>query len=132
MLALAGINEFLPRLPAGLDSDTGERAARLSVGQAQRVAVARALMKPCQLLLLDEPDASLDAQSERHVNRALLEASAAQSTLLITHQLDRLAQWDEIWLMRDGKIVQQGCWDTLANQPGPFAGLLAQRGGSLE
>ncbi|MCK8178189.1 ATP-binding cassette domain-containing protein, partial [Erwinia amylovora] len=96
---------------AGLDSDTGERAARLSVGQAQRVAGARALMKPCQLLLLDEPDASLDAQSERHVNRALLEASAAPRTRLITPQLDRLAHWDEIWLMRDGKIVQQGCWD---------------------
>ncbi|MCT2388514.1 heme ABC transporter permease/ATP-binding protein CydD [Erwinia pyrifoliae] len=132
VLALAGVNEFLPRLPAGLDSDTGDRAATLSVGQAQRVAVARALMKPCRLLLLDEPDASLDAQSEQHVNRSLLEASRAQSTLLITHQLDRLAQWDEIWLMHDGKIVQQGCWDTLANQPGPFAGLLAQRGGSLE
>ncbi|MDI3437909.1 cysteine/glutathione ABC transporter permease/ATP-binding protein CydD [Erwinia sp. V90_4] len=132
VLELAGVNEFLPRLPAGLDSETGDQAASLSVGQAQRVAVARALMKPCQLLLLDEPDASLDAHSEQHVNHALLAASHAQSTLLITHQLDRLSQWDEIWLMRDGKIVQQGRWQTLANQPGAFADLLAQRGGSLE
>nr|WP_314419872.1 cysteine/glutathione ABC transporter permease/ATP-binding protein CydD [uncultured Erwinia sp.] len=132
VLELAGINEFLPRLPAGLDTDTGDHAARLSVGQAQRVAVARALMKPCRLMLLDEPDASLDAQSEQHVNHALLQASHAQSTLLITHQLDRLAQWDEIWLMRNGTIVQQGDWATLAGAPGPFAELLAQRGGSLE
>lgn len=132
VLELAGVSEFLPRLPAGLDSDTGDQAATLSVGQAQRVAVARALMKPCQLLLLDEPDASLDAHSEQHVNHALLEASKAQTTLLITHQLDRLAQWDEIWLMRDGKIVQQGSWDVLVNHPGPFAELLALRGGSLE
>lgn len=132
VLALAGVNEFLPRLPAGLDSEPGDQAALLSVGQAQRVAVARALMKPCQLLLLDEPDASLDAHSEQHVNHALLEASHAQSTLLITHQLDRLDQWDEIWLMRQGKIVQTGSRETLANQPGPFADLLAQRGGSLE
>lgn len=132
VLELAGINEFLPRLPAGLDTDTGDQAARLSVGQAQRVAVARALMKPCRLMLLDEPDASLDAQSEQHVNHALLQASHAQSTLLITHQLDRLAQWDEIWLMRNGTIVQQGDWATLAGAPGPFAELLAQRGGSLE
>ncbi len=132
VLELAGVNEFLPRLPDGLDSETGDQAARLSVGQAQRVAVARALMKPCQLMLLDEPDASLDAQSEQHVNHALLQASHAQSTLLITHQLDRLAQWDEIWLMRNGTIVQQGDQATLAASPGPFAELLAQRGGSLE
>lgn len=131
-LDLSGVSEFLPRLAAGLDTETGDRAARLSVGQAQRVAVARALMKPCQLLLLDEPDASLDAQSERHVNHALLQASHAQSTLLITHQLHNLAQWDEIWLMRNGTLVQQGNWQTLAESPGAFAELLAQRGGSLE
>lgn len=132
VLALAGVSEFLPQLPAGLDSETGDQAAGLSVGQAQRVAVARALMKPCQLLLLDEPDASLDAHSEQHVNHALLQASHAQSTLLITHQLDRLDQWDEIWLMRKGEIVQTGRWEALAHQPGPFADLMAQRGGSLE
>lgn len=132
VLEVAGVNEFIPRLPDGLDSETGDQAARLSVGQAQRVAVARALMKPCRLMLLDEPDASLDAQSEQHVNHALLRASHDQTTLLITHQLDRLAQWDEIWLMRNGTIVQQGDWATLAGAPGPFAELLAQRGGSLE
>lgn len=132
VLTLAGVSEFLPGLPAGLDHETGDRSARLSVGQAQRVAVARALMKPCQLLLLDEPDASLDAQSEQHVNHALLQASHSQSTLLITHQLDRLDQWDEIWLMRDGEIVQTGSHEILADQPGPFADLMAQRGGSLE
>jgi len=132
VLTLAGVSEFLPGLPAGLDHETGDRSARLSVGHAQRVAVARALMKPCQLLLLDEPDASLDAQSEQHVNHALLQASHSQSTLLITHQLDRLDQWDEIWLMRDGEIVQTGSHEILANQPGPFADLMAQRGGSLE
>ena len=132
VLELAGVNEFLPRLPEGLESEVGDQATHLSVGQAQRVAVARALMKPCQLLLLDEPDASLDAQSEQHVNHALLQASHAQSTLLITHQLERLSQWDEIWLMRNGSIVQQGNAETLAGSPGPFAELLAQRGGSLE
>ena len=132
VLELSGVNEFLPRLPKGLESEVGEHAAHLSVGQAQRVAVARALMKPCQLLLLDEPDASLDAQSEQHVNHALFQASHRQSTLLITHQLERLSQWDEIWLMHDGKLVQQGNAETLAGTPGPFADLLAQRRGSLE
>lgn len=132
VLTLSGVSEFLPRLPNGLETEPGDQATRLSVGQAQRVAVARALYKPRQLLLLDEPDASLDAQSEQHVNQALLQASHVQSTLLITHQLNHLTQWDEIWLMRDGTLVQQGSWQTLAHSPGPFAELLAQRGGSIE
>ena len=130
VVELAGVTEFLPRLPAGLDSEIGDHAAALSVGQAQRVAVARALMKPCQLLLLDEPDASLDTHSEQHVNQALMTASQSQTTLLITHRLDNLAQWDEVWLMCDGSLVQQGKAATLAAVPGPFAELLAQRGGS--
>lgn len=131
VLALAGVDEFLSRLPQGLESETGDWAAGLSVGQAQRIAVARALVKPCQLLLLDEPGASLDARSEQHVMRALLTASHQQTTLLVTHQLTELAQWDEIWVMRDGQIIQRGSWQQLNSQSGPFAALLAHRQGAI-
>lgn len=131
VLALAGVDEFLSRLPQGLESETGDWAAGLSVGQAQRIAVARALVKPCQLLLLDEPGASLDARSEQHVMRALLTASHQQTTLLVTHQLTELAQWDEIWVMRDGQIIQRGSWQQLSSQSGPFAALLAHRQGAI-
>ncbi|GLR09862.1 cysteine/glutathione ABC transporter permease/ATP-binding protein CydD [Mixta theicola] len=131
VLALAGVDEFISRLPLGLESETGDRAAGLSVGQAQRIAVARALLKPCQLLLLDEPGASLDARSEQHVMRALLTASHQQTTLLVTHQLNELAQWDEIWVMRDGRIIQQGSWQQLTSQAGPFAQLLTHRQGEI-
>jgi len=128
----AGVTEFLPRLPAGLESETGEQASSLSVGQAQRVAVARALYKPCHLLLLDEPGASLDSHSERHVNSALLQASFNQTTLLITHQLDQLEKWDEVWLMRNGSLVQQGSHAQLLRSPGAFADLAAQRKETVE
>lgn len=131
VLALAGVDEFLSRLPQGLESETGDWAAGLSAGQAQRIAVARALVKPCQLLLLDEPGASLDARSEQHVMRALLTASHQQTTLLVTHQLTELAQWDEIWVMRDGQIIQRGSWQQLNSQSGPFAALLAHRQGAI-
>lgn len=123
----AGVSEFLPLLPQGLESDIGEQAANLSVGQAQRIAVARALYKPCKLLLLDEPGASLDSHSEHHVNQALQTASHQQSTLLITHQLSQLAQWDEIWLMRNGKIIQQGSYQQLLHTTGAFAELVSRR-----
>lgn len=128
----AGVTEFLARLPEGLESETGEQASALSVGQAQRVAVARALYKSCNLMLLDEPAASLDSHSERHVNLALLQASYQQTTLLITHQLDQLAAWDEVWLMRNGSLIQQGFHAELLQNPGAFSDLAAQRKETVE
>jgi ATP-binding cassette subfamily C protein CydD len=123
----ASVSEFLPLLPQGLATPLGDQAARLSVGQAQRVAVARALLVPGQLLLLDEPAASLDAHSEQRVMEALGEASKQQTTVMVTHQLDYITEWDNIWVMRGGAIVQQGDFTTLAAQDGPFAELLANR-----
>ncbi len=123
----ASVTEFLPLLPAGVDTVIGDDAARLSVGQAQRVALARALINPCRLMLLDEPAASLDSHSEQRVMAALADASTQQTTLMVTHQLDYISDWDEVWLMRDGKIIQQGSYAQLATQDGPFAALLAHR-----
>ena len=123
----ASVSEFLPLLPNGVNTLLGDDAARLSVGQAQRVAVARALVNPCGLLLLDEPAASLDSHSEQRVMAALGEASQAQTTLMVTHQLDYISDWDEVWVMRNGHFVQQGHYQQLAAEPGPFAELLAHR-----
>ncbi|QOL14435.1 heme ABC transporter permease/ATP-binding protein CydD [Dickeya dianthicola] len=130
-LERAYVHEFLPQLPQGLDTPLGDGAARLSVGQAQRVAVARALLHPCRLLLLDEPSASLDAHSEQRVMSALSEASRTQTTLLVTHQLSEIRDYDEIWVMVNGQLVQQGDYLTLSLASGPFADLLAQRRGEL-
>ncbi|MEH2920181.1 cysteine/glutathione ABC transporter permease/ATP-binding protein CydD [Samsonia erythrinae] len=127
----AYVHEFLPQLPQGLETTIGDGAARLSVGQAQRVAVARALIHPCRLLLLDEPSASLDAHSEERVMSALNEAARHQTTLLVTHQLTDLADYDAIWVMEGGQLVQQGDDQTLRAATGPFAALLAQRQGAL-
>ncbi|WED68618.2 heme ABC transporter permease/ATP-binding protein CydD [Pectobacterium colocasium] len=123
----AYVQEFLPQLPQGLETTIGDGAARLSVGQAQRVAVARALIHPCNLLLLDEPSASLDAHSEELVMTALNEAARHQTTLLVTHQLTDITEYDAIWVMDGGRLVQQGDYQTLRAETGPFAALLAQR-----
>ncbi|WKA64261.1 heme ABC transporter permease/ATP-binding protein CydD [Pectobacterium aroidearum] len=123
----AYVQEFLPQLPQGLETTIGDGAARLSVGQAQRVAVARALIHPCNLLLLDEPSASLDAHSEELVMTVLNDAARHQTTLLVTHQLADITEYDAIWVMDGGQLVQQGDYQTLRAEAGPFATLLAQR-----
>lgn len=123
----AWVSEFISQLPQGINTPLGDQAGGLSVGQAQRIAVARALLVPCRLLLLDEPAASLDAHSEQRVMQALSNASTPQTTLMVTHQLAGLAEWDAIWVMQDGQIVEQGGYAQLSAAGGAFASLLAHR-----
>lgn len=114
-------DEFVHRL--GLDSEVHDSNLGISGGQAQRIAITRALLRPYQLLLLDEPTASLDLQSEQQVLQALHNLNREQATLMITHRIEDLKQCDEIWVMKQGQIIQQGNFETLENQ-GFFAELL--------
>ncbi|HBZ4249379.1 cysteine/glutathione ABC transporter permease/ATP-binding protein CydD [Klebsiella aerogenes] len=123
----AWVSEFISQLPQGINTPLGDQAGGLSVGQAQRIALARALLVPCRLLLLDEPAASLDAHSEQRVMQALSNASTQQTTLMVTHQLAGLAEWDAIWVMQNGQIVEQGGYAQLSAAGGAFASLLAHR-----
>ena len=116
--------EFTDKL--GLHHEIKDGGLGISVGQAQRLAIARALLRKGDLLLLDEPTASLDAQSENLVLQALNEASQHQTTLMITHRIEDLKQCDQIFVMQRGEIVHQGKFTELQHQ-GFFAELLAQR-----
>ena len=116
--------EFTDKL--GLHHEIKDGGLGVSVGQAQRIAIARALLRKGDLLLLDEPTASLDAQSENLVLQALNEASQHQTTLMITHRIEDLKQCDQIFVMQRGEIVQQGKFAELQHE-GFFAELLAQR-----
>ena len=116
--------EFIDKL--GLHHEIKDGGLGVSVGQAQRLAIARALLRKGDLLLLDEPTASLDAQSENLVLHALNEASQHQTTLMITHRIEDLKQCDQIFVMQRGEIVQQGKFAELQHE-GFFAELLAQR-----
>lgn len=123
-LQAAQAKEFTKKL--GLNALIKEGGIGLSVGQAQRLAIARALLRKGQLLLLDEPTASLDAQSENQVLQVLSKLSSLQTTLMITHRIEDLKRCDNILVMQQGQIIQQGKFDELKDK-GFFADLLAQR-----
>lgn len=107
----------------GLDYQISDRSGGLSVGQAQRLALARAMLQNGQFWLLDEPTASLDANSEKLVTKALKEQSEAKTCLTVTHRLDDLARVEKIIVLAQGQIVQQGDFETLKSE-GLFSQML--------
>ncbi|QSX33009.1 cysteine/glutathione ABC transporter permease/ATP-binding protein CydD [Shewanella avicenniae] len=125
-LKQARVDDFVHGQPNGLQHTIGEFGAGLSVGQAQRLSLARTLAKQAPLLLLDEPSASLDSQNEQWVLDALWQALTDKSCLMITHRLDQLDRVDEVWVMQQGAIVQQGTLAALSAQPGVFQQMLAE------
>ncbi|ELO1774658.1 cysteine/glutathione ABC transporter permease/ATP-binding protein CydD [Vibrio fluvialis] len=109
----------------GLDYPISDRSSGLSVGQAQRLALARAMLQNGQFWLLDEPTASLDARSEQLVMQGLNQQITHKTALLVTHQLLPLKSVNQILVMQDGQLVQAGDYATLSQQDGLFATMLA-------
>ena len=120
LLDKAKILDFINRQPLGLEHPIGEQMAGISVGQAQRIALARAIGQQAPLFLLDEPTASLDRHSEQSVLSALRDAMKQSSCLMITHRLDQLAKMHMIFVLEKGKIAQQGNFKQLNELPGLF------------
>ncbi|TGA71853.1 cysteine/glutathione ABC transporter permease/ATP-binding protein CydD [Aliivibrio fischeri] len=117
-------NEFIDDL--GYQHAISDRSGGLSVGQAQRLALARALLQQGRLWILDEPTASLDAKSERLVMKSLNQATQGLTTLMITHRLDQLHAMDSILVLDKGEIVQSGSFDEIKDS-GLFANMLAAK-----
>jgi len=122
---MAAAHEFIERLPQGYKSFLGERGVRLSAGQRQRIAIARALLKNPPLLLLDEATSALDAESERLVQSALEAAMLGRTTVIIAHRLATVQRADRIIVMEDGKIVETGTHASLVALGGIYANLAA-------
>ncbi|WP_019276079.1 heme ABC transporter permease/ATP-binding protein CydD [Vibrio coralliilyticus] len=108
----------------GLDYAVSDRSGGLSVGQAQRLALARAMVQNGQFWLLDEPTASLDARSEHLVMQGLAGQVEGKTTLMVTHQLSPLQNVEQILVMENGEIVQNGHYNELSNQEGLFQNML--------
>jgi ABC-type multidrug transport system fused ATPase/permease subunit len=116
----AQLHDFIASLPEGGATWIGERGVRLSAGQRQRLALARALLRDTPVLILDEPTANLDPATERVLLRALLEARRGRSLILATHRLVGLEAMDEILVLDRGEVVQRGRHPALAAAPGLY------------
>lgn len=118
---LANAHNFISALPEGYSTKVGERGVQLSGGQRQRVAIARAVLKNPEILLLDEATSALDVESERIVQQALDRLMQNRTTVMVAHRLSTIRNADQISVLQDGKIIEQGTHSSLIeNKDGPY------------
>jgi ABC-type multidrug transport system fused ATPase/permease subunit len=115
---LAFADDFIERLPAGYDTEIGERGVGLSGGQKQRVAIARAFLKDAPILILDEPTSALDPESEALIKAALAQLVVGRTALVIAHRLSTIEHADEVVVLGQGGVVERGSHRELLERPG--------------
>lgn len=123
-LSRAGLDSEIRALPGGLDAEVGDRGEQLSGGQRRRLAVARALLRNRPVLLLDEPTADLDRNTEARVRMSLGAASVGRTVITIAHRLDTVADAHRVIVLENGRITAQGTPEELASREGYFAAAL--------
>ena len=119
----AQADEFIRQMPEGYDSTVGERGGHLSVGQRQRIGIARAFLKNAPILLLDEPTSALDPSTESAIMETIKELMRGRTTLIATHRLGTIHNLDQIIVLEHGRIVEQGRGPDLAARGGVYAKL---------
>ncbi len=127
-LKAANLLEFVDNLPNGINTNVGENASLLSVGQRQRLAIARALIKNAPVLILDEATSSLDNESEQQVRDSLERLSKGRTTLIVAHRLSAIKNVDRIFVMDAGKILEQGSHAELIKFDGIYSLLYKKQG----
>jgi len=126
----AEIHDYIMQLPDAYDTQVGERGGRLSNGQRQRLAIARALLRRPSILLLDEPTSGLDAETEAQINTTLANVTRQLTTIVVTHRLASAAQADHIFVLDYGRLVEQGSHDQLMETRGLYARLFEEQYGA--
>src|SRR6266404_3503424 len=122
----ANARQFIERLPDGLESVVGERGVKLSVGEKQRLSIARALLKDPPILILDEATASVDTATERLIQEALERLMANRTSIVIAHRLSTIVHADQILVLDHGRIIERGTHDKLLSLGGKYTRLCEQ------
>jgi ATP-binding cassette subfamily B protein len=123
----ANAHDFIQRLPEGYDSGVGERGGLLSVGERQRITIARALLKNPRILMLDEATSALDAESEVLVGKAVRRLMEGRTTFIIAHRLSTVVDADRILVLKDGRLIESGSHCELMRLNGYYASLVARQ-----
>ncbi|SVE32499.1 uncharacterized protein METZ01_LOCUS485353, partial [marine metagenome] len=119
----ANCHEFIITLPEGYDARVGERGVKLSVGEKQRVSIARALLADAPLLILDEATASVDTATERLIQEALEHLMEGRTSFVIAHRLSTIRHANQILVLKNGEVIERGTHETLLEQNGLYAKL---------
>lgn len=119
----AYVDEFTDRFDKGLDTLIGERGVKLSGGQRQRIAIARAILADPKILILDEATSSLDTESEALIQKSLVELTKGRTTFVIAHRLSTIRKADQILVIENGQIIEQGTHDSLIASEGRYFNL---------
>ena len=125
----AEIDQFIDALPQGYDTLVGERGSNLSGGQRQRVSIARALIRDPRILLLDEATSALDPGTERQISATLRKVGEDRTVVAITHRLTSITDYDAIFVIDDGRLVEYGTHDELVALGGTYGHLWAEQTG---
>jgi len=120
----ANCHTFISQLPDGYHAHVGERGVKLSVGEKQRISIARALLKNAPILILDEATASVDTVTERLIQEALDRLMQGRTSFVIAHRLSTIQQADQILVLKSGKVVEQGTHTQLISKAGLYANLI--------